>query len=248
MDIELTVLLFACAGITLGGIVKGATGAGAPLVGVPFVAVVFDVQTAVAIFAVLNVISNSWQAKVFYKQIEDRRFAWWHAAAAAVGVVPGTLLLAHLPTDVIMLVMAGIVALYVVLRLSRPDWVLSRQKGNSLSVPIGFIGGLMQGAGGLSAPVTIPFFNALRLSRLDFIGSISVFFLSMAALQVPSLLAFGLLTWERATLGFLAAIPLFFGIFIGTWLARHMSRNAFDSAILVLLTVIAAKLAFDALT
>ena len=248
LAIEMTILLIGCAGIALGGIVKGATGAGAPLIGVPFVAVISDVQTAVAIFAVLNIISNGWQATTFQNQIEDRRFAWRHAIAAAVGVIPGTLLLAQLPTDVITLVMAGIVVLYVVMRLSRPDWVLSRQSGLSLALPVGFVGGLMQGAGGLSAPVTIPFFNALRLSRMDFIGTISVFFLSMAALQVPSLIAFGLLTWERAAIGILAAIPMFCGIWIGSRLARFMSRESFDRAILLLLVVIAAKLAFDALT
>ena len=100
MDISL--LLLAFVGIGLGGFLKGATGAGAPVVGVPVLAVIFDVPMAVAIFSVLNVVSNSWQAKTFYHEITDRRFAWNHAITAAVGVVPGSLLLATLPTAVLM--------------------------------------------------------------------------------------------------------------------------------------------------
>ena len=104
----------------------------------------------------------------------------------------------------------------------------------------------MQGAGGLSAPVTVSFLNALRLSRTDFIGTISVFFLSMSFLQVPTLAMLGILTWDRVVLAFLAAIPLFLGIAIGAWSARYLSKQAFDRAILILLAVIAVKLLVDA--
>lgn len=243
---EPSLILFAFVGIALGGVLKGATGAGAPVIGVPVLAVVFDVPMAVAIFAVLNVISNTWQMKAFYGEIVDLRFAWTHALASAVGVVPGSILLATLPTEVLTVTMAAVVFLYIGLRLTRPDWSLTSAQGRRLGPPIGFVGGILQGAGGVSAPVSVSFLNALRLSRVDFIGTISVFFLAMATLQIPTLIALGILSWERAGLAVLAVIPLFIGIWIGAWIARRFSKEAFDRVVLVLLAVIAIKLVWDA--
>ncbi len=245
MDIGLILLAFG--GIALGGILKGATGAGAPVVGVPVLAIVFGVPMAVAIFSVLNVVSNAWQAKTFYHEITNKRFAWTHAATAAVGVVPGSVLLATLPTEILMAAMSCVVFVYIGLRVARPGWVLSRAQGERLGPVMGFVGGVMQGAGGLSAPVSVSFLNALRLSRVDFIGTISVFFLSMSLLQVPTLMLLGLLSWERVGLAGLAIVPLFLGIRIGAWSAERLSREAFDRAILGLLTVIALKLLWDAI-
>ncbi|MBT8459511.1 MAG: sulfite exporter TauE/SafE family protein [Boseongicola sp.] len=245
-QMEPTLILLAFAGIALGGVLKGATGAGAPVVGVPVLAVVFDVPMAVAIFSVLNVISNTWQTKTYLHEIVDTRFAWTHAFAAAIGVVPGSILLAKLPTEILMAAMAGIVFLYIGLRLNRPDWSLSRQQGRRFGPGLGFLGGLMQGAGGVSAPVSVSFLNALKLSRVDFIGTISVFFLSMAVLQIPTLVLLGVLNWERAGFAILASVPLFLGIAIGNWSVRRLSKEAFDLAILALLTLIAFKLLWDA--
>ena len=239
--------LLAFAGIAAGGFLKGATGAGAPVIGVPVLAIVFGVPMAVAIFSVLNLLSNIWQSWAFRAAVDDRRFVWSFAAAGAAGAVPGTLLLAALPTEVLMAALAGVVFAYIALRLMRPDWRLSRGAGRRLAPVAGFAGGVMQGAGGLSAPASVTFLNALNLTRAEFIGTISVFFLAMSATQIPTLAYVGILTWERAGLGVLALGPLFMGIAVGSWSAQRLSKAAFDKVILVLLAVMAVKLLWDAI-
>lgn len=238
--------LLAAAGIAAGGFLKGATGAGAPVIGVPILAIVFDVPKAVAIFSVINLLSNIWQSWAYRKDVTDRRFVWVFAATGAAGAVAGTVLLATLPTEVLMASLAGVVGAYIVLRLTRPHWQLSWPAARRIGPAAGFVGGMMQGAGGISAPVSVTFLNAMRLSRAEFIGTISVFFLAMSVFQVPVLAAFGILTWDRAVLGVAALIPMFVGVPIGAWAARYLSKDAFDKAILVLLAVIAVKLLWDA--
>lgn len=238
--------LLAAAGIAAGGFLKGATGAGAPVIGVPILAIVFDVPKAVAIFSVINLLSNIWQSWAYRKDVTDRRFVWWFAAAGGAGAAAGTVLLATLPTEVLMASLAGVVGAYIVLRLSRPDWKLSWDTARRIGPAVGFAGGMMQGAGGISAPVSVTFLNAMRLSRSEFIGTISVFFLAMSVFQVPVLAGFGILTWERVGLAIVALIPMFVGVPIGAWAARHLSKESFDKAILVLLAVIALKLLRDA--
>lgn len=241
-------LLIAATGIALGGMLKGATGAGAPIVGVPVLAVVFGVPAAVAIFAVLNLFSNSWQAWAYSEALGTRRFAMRFAVAGALGAAAGSVLLAALPTDALLACLSAIVFLYIGLRVARPDWQIARPLAQRLAVPVGLVGGLMQGAGGISAPVSVTFLNAIRLDRPEFIATISVFFFTMSILQIPALSALGILTWERTGLAVLAAVPLFAAMPLGNWAARHISRVTFDRVILGLLAVVALQLAYTALT
>ena len=239
-------IFVAALGIAVGGFLKGATGAGAPVVGVPILALVYDVPTAVAIFSVLNLLSNVWQSWAFRTEMTDRGFVWKFAFAGALGASAGSVLLAALPTEVLMASLAVVVLAYVALRLARAHWQLRREgarRGVSLA---GFAGGLMQGAGGISAPVSVSFLNAIGMARGEFIATISVFFLSMSAFQVPTLAALGILTWERLALGVAAGLPLMLGIPLGANAARYLSKEAFDRVILALLVVIASKLLWDA--
>ena len=239
-------IAIALCGIALGGFLKGATGAGTPVVGVPILAIVFGVPKAVAIFSVLNLLSNAWQSWTYRGSALGGRFVWVFAIAGAVGAALGSVLLATLSTNLLMGGLSGIVFAYIALRLTRPDWKIERARGEAMAGPVGLVGGLMQGAGGISAPVSVTFLNALRLERPEFIATISVFFLMMSVLQIPSLAALGVLTWDRAGLAILGAIPLFAAMPLGEMAARHVSREAFDRLILLLLAVVALRLAYVA--
>jgi uncharacterized membrane protein YfcA len=240
-------LLLACFGIALGGFLKGATGAGTPVVGVPILALVFGVPKAVAIFSVLNLLSNIWQAWAYRGAVARMRFALTFAAAGALGAGAGSVLLAALPTDVLMGVLSGVVFLYVGLRLARPGWTLDRASGERVAGPVGLVAGLMQGAGGISAPVSVTFLNAMRMERAEYVATISVFFLAMCLVQIPALAALGILTWDRAALALAGAIPLFGAMPLGERAARHVSKETFDKLILALLVLVALRLGWAAL-
>lgn len=243
-----TDITIALLGIALGGFLKGATGAGTPVVGVPILAIVFDVPKAVAIFSVLNLLSNAWQAWAYRGAVASPRFVTVFAMAGAIGAAAGSVLLATLSTDFLMAGLSVIVFAYIALRVARPGWQIARARGEAMAGPAGLVGGLMQGAGGISAPVSITYLNALRLDRPEFIATISVFFFMMSVLQIPSLAALGILTWDRAGLALLAAIPMFAAMPLGEMAARHVSRATFDKLILGLLAVVALRLAYTAIT
>ncbi|MEM9852416.1 MAG: sulfite exporter TauE/SafE family protein [Pseudomonadota bacterium] len=243
-----TEIAFAIAGLALGGFLKGATGAGAPVVGVPVLAVIFDVPMAVAIFSVLNLITNIWHAWAYRIHRAQINFVWIFALMGGIGAAAGSVLLATLPTEALMGGLAGIVFIYIALRLARPNWVLDRTRGARLAPIAGAVGGVMQGAGGISAPVSITYLNAMRLTRSEFIATISVFFMVMSLFQVPSLALLGVITWERLQMTALAAIPLFAAIPLGELAGRRVSKTVFDRAILILLALIGVRLIWAALT
>jgi uncharacterized membrane protein YfcA len=242
-----TGILLGIASLAIGGVLKGATGAGSPIIGVPLLAMLYDVPTAVAIFTLPNLLSNLWQAWGYREHRAPKRLTWGFAAAGALGAGIGSLLLVTLSADVLILAVAAVVFLYIGFRLARPDWALDMQLAETLAVPAGLVGALLHGAAGVSAPVSITLLTAIRMSRPAFNATISIFFLGMTLVQIPLLAAWGVLTPPRAALSLAAIVPLIAFKPLGSWLARRISRAAFDRLILVLLALIAARLAFGVL-
>lgn len=235
-------VLSACA---LGGLLKGATGAGAPVIGVPVIAALFDVQFAVAVFVVPNLLTNLSQGWRYRRELLPWHFIVLFAGGGGLGAVLGTYLLAGLPSDTLSIAMAFAVLVYVGFRIVKSDWTLGYATAVGFAGPIGFLGGLLQGATGISAPASLTFLNAMQLSRGAFIATISVFFTMMSITQFERMIALGLLDQQKFFVGLGATITILVVMPAGAYLARRISRAGFDRAILGLLVVIALKVLIE---
>lgn len=231
------------AALALGGVLKGATGAGAPVIAVPVIAAFVDVRFAVMAMVMVNILTNSRQIWTYRDARLPGGFALRHGLGGAAGALVGTGLLVWLPEAILSAMLAGIVFAYIGLRLARPDFRLSMEVARRFVVPVGAIGGLFQGAAGISAPVSVSFLNAIRLERPVFIFTVSVFFVSMGAVQLPALLLSGLMTLPIFGLSLLAIIPVMGFMPLGNWLGQRASPQVFDRVILVFLSVLALRLA-----
>lgn len=235
-------LILAGLALFLGGVMKGATGAGAPVVAAPALTMLFNVQTAVAVLVVPNLLSNIWQAWQFRAHALNRRFLLLFAGGGFLGAILGTWLLVVLRQESLAMMVACAVIAYIALRLSRPDWVLGRAVAESASGPVGLLGGVLQGATGISAPASLTFLNAMRLPRLTFIGTIAIFFVAMSLAQLPALWVVGLIDLRSLALGLGALGMIGLGMPVGNWLARRWSPKAFDRVMLGLLALLALRL------
>lgn len=233
--------------IAAGGFLKGATGAGAPVVGVPVLVLLFDVQMAVAIMAVPNLVSNLWQGWQHRARALPARFTWRFALIAGVGAFVGSVMLASLPPDALLIGVALAVFAYIGFRLAMPDWILGLTPAIRLTPPVAAAAGVLQGATGLAAPVILTFFNAMQLARPVFIATISISFGLMALAQIPPLWFFGILTPERAVMSTAAVLPLLLAMPLGAYAARHVPARVFDRMILALLALIALRMLWRAL-
>jgi len=242
-----TGLILGALGLALGGVLKGATGAGAPILAVPLLAMLYDVPTAVALFTLPNFFSNTWQGWRFRRHQAGPALTWIFGLAGAAGAGAGSVMLVSLHSDLLLLCVAGAVFLYIAFRLAKPHWALSLAHATRLAAFAGFAGGVLQGAAGVSAPVSLSFLNAIRLEREAFIATISVFFVAMSVVQIPLLAWYGVLTRELTLFSALAVAPLFAGMAAGAWLAQRMSKQFFDRLVLALLAVIAARLVLSVL-
>lgn len=232
----------------LGGILKGATGAGLPVIAIPVISAVYDVRVAVAVMAVPNLVTNVWQV---WRHRADRlagSFGWSFAGWGALGVVVGTTLLVRLPVSVMQLSMVAIILGYIILRAARPDVVLEAGRARRLVLPVGVAGGVLQGATGISAPVSVTFLNAMRLPRLAFIHTISCFFAVMCAGQSVAQVYYGLLTPQLAAVGLAALAPMVLALPLGEWIGRQISARTFDRVMMAFLAVLCIRLVWSEFT
>lgn len=240
-------ILIIFAALALGGTIKGATGAGAPVIAVPVMAAFFDVRIAVMLMAAPNLVTNIWQFRAYWADVLDRKFALRFALAGAVGTIVGTLLLATMPIRALTLLVALAVIAYVGLRVIQPGFRIEHSRASRLAGPIGALGGVLQGAGGISAPISVSFLNAMRMERRAFIGTVSVYFIAMAATQLPALFATRLMTPGLLAVSGLALIPLVLFMPVGAWAAQWLTPKGFDRLTLVLLSLLALRLLYTAL-
>ncbi|MEQ9260404.1 MAG: sulfite exporter TauE/SafE family protein [Roseovarius sp.] len=236
------------AALGLGGLLKGATGAGTPIVAVPVIAAFFDVRLAVAVLCLPNLCTNLAQMRRYGGARLEGRFTPSFVAAGALGALAGTVLLTSMPGRMLLLLVNAAIIAYIALRLLHPDFRLARRAAGRLAFPVGLIAGILQGAAGISAPVSLSFLNAMRLRRESFIFTISTFFAAMSAVQIPALYVAGLLTPQILLLSLVALVPLFAAIPVGAWLARSLSPDGFDKLTLLLLCGLALRLTHDALS
>lgn len=233
--------------LALGGLLKGAIGAGTPVVAVPVLALFFDVPTAVTLMVIPNLFSNLWQGTSMRRHVLPARFTWSLAGAGAIGVVLGTWFLVSVPSDTLLLGTAIMVFGYIGFRLARPHWRLSREIAGRIVWPTGIVAGGLQGATGISAPVSLPFLNAMGLPRETFMATISVFFAVLSIAQMPFLWYAGLLDARLFAYGTAAILPLLLFMPVGNYIAGFIPPKVFDRVILVLLALIAVRMILKAL-
>lgn len=230
-----------------GGIIKGAVGAGAPLLAIPVMVMLRDAPFAVAVFVLPNIVPNLVQAWQYRAALSAPRFALLFALGGGIGAAAGTLALARVSSERLTLVVAVLLLIYVGLRIIRPRMVMPEPLALRLAAPVGLIAGGLQGATGLSAPVSLGFMSLTGFARPTFAATISLFFIALGLAQLPAQLALGVMTGERLLYSALALIPLFAGMPIGAWLGARLSARAFDRVVLGLLFALAVRLIWGVL-
>ena len=240
--IDLQTLIIVGLAFAMGGILKGATGVGAPLIAVPVMTSFVDIRFAVAVFVVPNLVINLIQSIIYRRALTDKSFLLILCMSAGLGAFAGSLTLYQASGGVLEMLMAGIILFYVAFRLYKPNWQLSISMAQKLSMPVGFFAGFLQGAFGISAPATLTFLNAIKFERSEFIIIVSVFFLTMSLIQLPTLFYLELMQIEHLVLGLLAVIPLMAFMPMGAFILRRSTSDFFDRVILAILVGVALRL------
>lgn len=216
---DLPWLLFAVALLT-GGLVKGALGVGLPLVAVPLLSLGMPPHLAIALLVVPVLASNFWQAVEGGRLVPSlQRFGGLIAAQFLATVLTVRMTLA-LSASQLSAMLAGAVLLAVALMAWKPTLQISASRERAVGVGVGLLSGLLGGVSSLTGPVIITYLMALRLRRDEFVGSISIIYLSAALPLYGAMLLFGRLGPTELTGSLLALVPMAAGL-QACWPARR---------------------------
>ena len=86
---------------------------------------------------------------------------WGFAGFGALGMVLGTYFLTTLSPERLEKALWTTVLLFVAFKILNPQWTLLRHVGIKIAPITGFLAGGLQGFTGLSAPISLPFLNAM---------------------------------------------------------------------------------------
>lgn len=225
-----------------GGLVKGALGIGLPLVAIPLLSLAMPPHSAIALLAVPVLVSNFWQALEGGRLWASlQRFGGLIAAqfVATVLTVKMTLALSAAQLNVLL---AGAVLLAVALMAWNPSLKISTSRERAVGIGVGLISGLLGGVSSLTGPVIITYLMALQLRRDEFVGSISVIYLSGALPLYGAMLIYGRLGTSELIGSFVALIPMAVGLLVGKRIRQRIDDNRFRRLLLFFLTGLALLL------
>ena len=178
-------------------------------------------------------------AVLSYRSHAQWQFLWKLFPSTAIGVVLGSWALGRISDNGARMLVGGIICALALLsvalkgRSASPDegagtlrWLLAPLIG----VAAGFIT-LIANAGG---PIMAIYFVSMRLPKMQFMGTVAVFFLLLNIFKVPFIAHLGLITADSLELN-LALLPaVLIGTLAGRRLLRHINQKAFESVVLAL--------------
>ena len=228
-------------------IVKAVTGMGGPILVVPIASLFIDVETAVAVVAFPNLLSNLLLSVRERKSISDTRDLHVLAGFGIVGAIGGAFVFVHAPEEPLVILLVVALSVYVITFFAKPNLQVGPDRSHRLAPGVGLIGGLFQGAIGISGPIIGSWIHSYRLPRNAHVLSVtSLFFVTGAAQLI--VIAVGGKLHGLVLISLASCVPVFISVPIGTRLRDHLNGRAFDLAVISLLCVSIAALVARTIT
>jgi len=167
-----------------------------------------------------------------------RLFPW-----TAVGVVAGYFLLERLTDLEAQRLVGGIVLGMVALHLSRRRRECAEESfGVWFAAAVGILAGITTLVANAAGPLMSVYFLAMRLPKLDFVGTAAVFFLVLNLFKLPFMGELGLITQESLRMNLLLAPAVLAGAWGGRAIVARINQRAFENAALALSVLAALRL------
>lgn len=245
LDLTLTTILVAFAGVFLISFMKGAFGGGFAIVGIPLLSFVMDPVTAGGLLAPLFIAMDLFGLRYWKPSTWSKPDLVLLVPGLVVGIGFGYLVFRFLDHRAIAILMAAITLVFVGLWLVRGAEVRARSRSTPKAVTAGFASGVTTMVAHSGGPPLAMYLLPLGLSKEVYAGTTSMFFtVGNATKAVPWLL----LVKPAADVWALMAICLFAiptGVYLGWRLHGALDQRQVYRACYGLLVVTALKLLWD---
>jgi uncharacterized membrane protein YfcA len=217
---------------------------GISILSVSIFAVVLPARQSTGVVLPMLIFADVFAYFVYRKNLEWRRVGRLLPWAGA-GLVLGWLALGHVNNQQAARLIGTIVALMVVLHV----WRRWRTSADTVAQApawfgpfIGVFAGITTMVANAAGPVMTLYLLAMRLPKLEFLGTSAAFFLLINWLKVPFIAQLGLINAASLTLNLWLLPAVAVGALLGRPVVQRVNQKVFENAALVLAALAAARL------
>jgi len=213
---------------------------------VPLMAMVLPARNSVGILLGILILADLFAAGYYRRHAQ-----WGHVfrllPVAFTGVVAGYFALGVVNDEQL----KRIIGVIVLVMLGVNYWRM-KDKGDEASIPrqwwfavgLGFIAGVTTMMANAAGPVMIIYLLAMRLPKVEFVGTAAWFFFVINWLKVPFNAKLQFMTLETAKLNLLMLPFIAVGAFTGIFILKRIPQKAFGVVVQLLAAAAAVKLLF----
>ncbi len=227
--------------MTIGGTVKGIAGIGLPIVTLSII-VTFNMlppKDSIAMLVVPILITNLWQALRAGNILEPIRWMWPMLTAFLLCLFLGSQLLANLDTQGLFAALGVVVVIFSASTLWMPERPVPGPVTRAWLAPLtGAVGGLLGGITTVWGPVLMMYLVTLRLTKDEWVRTVSLIWFSGALPLTAFYWANGVLNPSNVNLSIYACLPGMAGLFIGEIIRKFINEDMFRKAMLIYLFLI----------
>src|ERR1700678_17630 len=180
-------------------------------------------------------------AVLSYRAHTQWRHLWKLLPWTAAGVVLGYFALGHISDKAARIMIGVIIVFLCVLGYGRRYLRIETQETAgthwALAAALGVTAGFITLVANAAAPLMAIYLVAMRLPKMQFVGTAAVFFMVLNLFKVPFMVALGLVTAQSFEFNLMLAPAVLLGAFVGRWLLIRINQRLFENLVLALSAV-----------
>jgi uncharacterized membrane protein YfcA len=186
-------------------------------------------------------IFGDWVAVLSYRTHTQWRFLWKLIPWTAAGVVLGYFALGHISDRTARSIIGLIIVSLCALSYWRSLRIQTQETAGTwhwtLAAALGVIAGFMTLIANAAGPLMAIYLIAMRLPKMQFMGTAAVFFMVLNLFKVPFMVKLGLITAQSFEFNLMLAPAVLLGALVGRWLFMRINQELFEKLVLGLSAV-----------
>ncbi|MEJ8560945.1 sulfite exporter TauE/SafE family protein [Yoonia sp. GPGPB17] len=245
-DYSLTAYLALFAASLLVGFSKTSVG-GMVILAVPLVAIGFPAKDSIGILLPIMVFGDI-MAVIYYRRSCDWSIILKFFPITAIGILIGYFLLDLINPDIFSIVLGVIITVMLVAGYLIEGKELKARQGLIYRWIVGILVGIASMMANAAGPLLGIYFLQLGLSKREFIGTRSWYFLVLNLFKVPFSISLGLITPETFALNLLFLPVIILGAVVGYMVIGMINTNVFKTIIRIAAGITAVRLIYVGIT
>jgi uncharacterized membrane protein YfcA len=174
-----------------------------------------------------------------YRKHTQWRYLWRLFPWTAIGVVLGYFTLGRISDHTARILIGWIIVSLAILSfwrryVSAPTEERAAAFHWSVGAVIGMTAGFITLVANAAGPLLAIYLVAMRLPKMEYIGTAAVFFMLLNLFKVPFMVNLGLITTQSFGFNLALAPAVLLGALVGRWLLVRVNQNLFEQLVLLL--------------